>query len=231
VDTLSDEGPGGPGYTPTSHRAVVVAGGELWWGDLPRIGGAVGQVIAADSGVELALQLGLPCDVVIGDLDSASPEALAEAERLGARLDRHPVDKDYTDLELALDLACAGGAQEIVVLGGGGGRTSHFLGNAALLAGDKYADITITWLLPAAEVQVLRAGGTVTINGRSSDLVSLVPVGGGAIGVTTEGLRWPLNEASLSPGTTRGISNELVSATAAVRLTAGTLLVVHERAR
>jgi thiamine pyrophosphokinase len=186
-------------------------------------------VIAADSGVELALQLGLPCGVVIGDLDSAAPEALAEAERLGARIERHPANKDFTDLELALDLACAGGARDIVLLGGAGGRTSHLLGNAQLLGSEKYSSVAIRWLLPHAEIQIARPGRAVTVTGRPGDLVSLIPIGGDAVGVATSGLRWPLHDELLPAGTSRGVSNELLAEMAGVIVAEGTLFVVHER--
>ena len=58
-------------------------------------------VIAADGGLDRAAALGLDVDVVIGDLDSVSAEALAAAEAAGARIVRHPEAKDATDLELA----------------------------------------------------------------------------------------------------------------------------------
>lgn len=221
--------PNNPNPHPGAKRVLVVAGGDPWTGPLPRIGAAIEEVIAADSGVELALELGLPCGVVIGDLDSASPEALAEAERLGARIERHPTDKELTDLELALDLACAHGAREIVVIGGGGGRNSHLLANAGLLASEKYANVLIRWLLPHTEVQIARADKPVPVIGRPGELVSLIPIGGDATGITTGGLQWPLHDDLLPAGSTRGVSNRLLAEIASVAVADGTVLVVHER--
>jgi thiamine pyrophosphokinase len=210
------------------NHAVVVAGGDPWFGPLPRIGPNVTEVIAADSGVDLAIELGLAVSVVIGDMDSASPEALGEAERHGARIERHPEDKDATDLELAMDLACANGATNIVVLGGAGGRMSHFLGIAVLLAGEKYAHIGISWLLPAAEIFVVNRAHPVTVDGSAGDLVSLIPMGADAEGVKSTGLKWVLADDTLSSTATRGISNELVAASAEISVAAGTVLAVHE---
>jgi thiamine pyrophosphokinase len=209
-------------------HAVVVAGGDPCSGPLPRIGPNVTEIIAADSGVDLAIELGLAVSVVIGDMDSASPEALAEAERYGARIERHPEDKDATDLELAMDLACANGATNIVVLGGAGGRMSHLLGIAALLAGEKYAHIGVSWLLPTAEIHVINSSHPVTLDGAAADLVSLIPIGCDAEGIRTTGLRWTLAGDTLSSAATRGISNELVADRAEISVTAGTILVVHE---
>ena len=58
-------------------------------------------VIAADSGLEHAAALGLSVDVLVGDLDSASASAVRAAEAAGVRIERHAVDKEATDLELA----------------------------------------------------------------------------------------------------------------------------------
>ncbi len=60
-------------------------------------------MVAADSGLDLARLLGVPVDLVVGDFDSADPAGVAAAVAAGSRLERHPVDKDATDLELALD--------------------------------------------------------------------------------------------------------------------------------
>ncbi len=60
------------------------------------------------------------------------------------------------------------------------------------------------------------------------DLVSLLATGGPAAGVSTTGLRWPLDDAVLEPGSTRGVSNELTGGRATVTVREGSLLVIHE---
>src|SRR5206468_851156 len=98
---------------------VVVSGGEA-----PAAGAAArvvppgATVIAADHGLDHARALGLEVAVAVGDFDSASSEAIAAAERAGTRVDRHPAEKDATDLELALDAAIALQPDRILVLAG-----------------------------------------------------------------------------------------------------------------
>ena len=77
-------------------------------------------VIAADKGLEHALALGLDVTVAVGDFDSASPEAVAVAEAAGVRIERHPQEKDATDLELALDVALTMSPARILVLAADG---------------------------------------------------------------------------------------------------------------
>src|ERR1700730_8026779 len=95
---------------------VVLCGGpgSLDVADLP----AGATVIAADGGAELAWMLGLSVDLVVGDMDSISAETLAGIERV----ERHAVEKDATDLELALVAALRFEPERVLVLGGGGGR-------------------------------------------------------------------------------------------------------------
>src|SRR5262245_11233616 len=105
-----------------SDMVVVIAGGDpVSSAELPDLPAGT-RVIAADSGVEHALALGLAVDLVVGDFDSASPESVERAAAAGAVIERHPVAKDATDLELALDAAARTGARHIHVLGGHGGR-------------------------------------------------------------------------------------------------------------
>lgn len=204
---------------------IVVTGGDApdraHLADLP----AGALVIAADSGIEHALAVGLHIDVAVGDFDSVSPEALQAAADAGAIVERHPEAKDETDLELALDAAVARGARRIHVLGGHGGRLDHLLGNAVLLASPKYAAVGLVAQMGDARVTVVR--DEATLLGRREDLVTLLAVHGPAVGVITEGLLYPLRDEDLLPGSTRGVSNELTDTHAWIRVRSGVLLAVQ----
>ena len=108
------------------------------------------QVVAADGGVDTALELGLAVTVAVGDFDSVTASGLATVEAAGSRVDRYPEAKDATDLELALDTALALGADRIVVVGDSGGRLDHLLAGLLLLGHERYARIEIDALLGPA---------------------------------------------------------------------------------
>lgn len=203
---------------------VVVAGGGPPHPDVIRDLPADALVIAADSGLIHARALGLPVDAVVGDLDSLDPEALAAAEAAGATVQRHDEAKDQTDLELAMDAAMSSHPDRIVVVGSDGGRLDHLLAGVLLLAAPRYGNAAIEARLGPARVTVVR--GRVTLSGEPGDLVTLVPVGV-AVGVRTEGLLYPLRDEDLHAGTTRGVSNELIAATATVTVADGVLLAVQ----
>jgi thiamine pyrophosphokinase len=211
-----------------TRAAIVLAGGDPVEPDLRTLlpDGAV--VVAADSGLHQAELLGLRVDYVVGDLDSADPAAVERARAAGAVIERHPVDKDATDLELAFDLARDRGAMRITVVGGAGGRLDHFLANVALLASPRFADLEIDARLGDAYVVVVQGGRLPRVmTGAAGSLVTLLPVGGDASGITTIGLQFPLRGATLRPGTSRGLSNVLLGEQASVALDQGTLLVIQ----
>jgi thiamine pyrophosphokinase len=185
-------------------------------------------VVAADSGLHLSAPLGLRVDCIVGDFDSADPALVDTAVAAGATVERHPADKDATDLELALLAAQRAGVARVVVAGGAGGRLDHFLANVALLAHPRFAPIAMSALLGGARITVVRGDGTpVEFDGKPGDAVTLLPIGGDARDVTTHGLQYPLQGGTLGAGTTRGVSNVLVGSSASVQLGTGTLLVVQ----
>lgn len=202
---------------------VVVTGGaalsEAMAGEVP--GGA--YVIAADSGLDHALALGLDVDMVIGDLDSARHLPPPEAE-----LRLFPADKAATDLELALSAALERDPLDILVLGGHGGRFDHHLGNALVLCSPAWADVDVVWVTDQARTHVVRRA--VTVHGSPGDPVSLLAVDGPVTGIVTTGLRWPLDGDTLAFGSSRGVSNQLSAPIARVRVGTGTLLVVQPAA-
>jgi len=213
----------------SQRPAVVVAGGDpIAPTDVEALP-ADALVIAADSGLDAAIANGISVDLVVGDLDSASPQAIERARRAGVPIDQHPIDKDATDLELALAAAVGSGAVEILVLGGYGGRLDHLLANALLLVAPMLDGITVVWRVGRTTVAPARPGVAVELDGEPGDRVSLLPVGGSADGVTTEGLAWPLHEETLHVGSTRGVSNHIDTVPAKVLVERGTVLVIHEQ--
>ncbi len=202
---------------------VVVAGGHASPASIPELP-ADATVIAADGGVDRALALGLHINLAIGDFDSVTPEGLAAAEAAGTRIERHPVAKDATDLELALDEAISHDPARIVVLGSGGGRLDHLVGSLLLLGSERYASAEIDAYLGSAVVHIVR--DTRDLAGAPGEVVSLVPLHGSAV-VTTRGLTYPLVAETLGAGSTRGVSNLFATETASVTVERGAIAVIR----
>lgn len=189
-------------------------------------------VVAADGGARHAMPLGVRVDRWVGDGDSIEPAALAELAEAGVDVRRSPVDKDESDTELAVLAAIGAGAGSLTILGALGGiRVDHALSNVALLQHPALAG-RAAWLYDehAVRLSLIEAAGrpvTRAAAGRAGDLVSLVPLGQSALGVTTEGLRFALAGEALELGRTRGVSNVRTRAVAHITLESGRLLVIE----
>ena len=177
-------------------------------------------MIAADEGIDNARSLGIQVDLLVGDLDSASPAARSTARTV----ERHPIDKDETDLELALSAALAAGMGSVTVVGTIGGRVDHAIGNMLVVAADRWADLRIDLRIDGARAWVVR--DRVEVRGTVENLVSLLAVGGQATGVTTTGLAWALTDGVLEPGVGLGLSNRMAASTATVAVGSGVVIAL-----
>lgn len=205
----------------TSDVVLIMAGGEATSpetsADLPR----PDLVVAADSGYDAAVELGYPVDVLVGDMDSIQSTDIPD----GVVVERHPVDKEATDLELALELVSREAPSRVVVVGGSGGRLDHELAVAALLCSDRWTEIDeIDWRSDRGWAHVVRRRRM--LHGDAGATVTLLAVGGEATGVTTRGLKWNLDGDKLAPGSTRGVSNVMSGPVTDIRVDDGVLLVV-----
>ncbi len=204
---------------------VVVAGGDPPHPDSVLAVPLGARVIAADRGLDHALALGLEVTAAIGDFDSASPEAIARAERAGTRIERYPTDKNATDLELALDAALELGPSGILLLAGDGGRLDHLLSTLLLLGSPRYAGVQLDAFIGQARVHVIRR--ELEIGGEPGELVSLFALHGPAESVHTEGLVYALAGETFEPGSSRGVSNVFAAHTARIGLERGALLAIR----
>jgi thiamine pyrophosphokinase len=187
-------------------HALIFANGELQApADWQARAAKANLIIAADGGAAHCRALGLLPDVLIGDLDSLSPELRAELEEQRVRFETHPAQKDQTDFELAVLHAKETGADEVTVLAGLGRRWDHSLANLLLAAQPQFAQLQIAFLQGEQRLHIMR--GASKLAAKSGERVSLLPLAGDAAGITTYGLTYPLQSETLQLGSSRGVSN------------------------
>lgn len=211
-------------------RAVIFASGRLSHPDLDREHLRPDDwLIAADGGARHCQALALTPATIIGDFDSLAPDELREYERAGVEIISHPTRKDETDLELALRHALRREAGEVLILGGLGQRWDQSLANLLLAGASGLESLHLRLIDGPQEVLPLRGGQSIELKGRPGDTVSLIPLAGDALGVTTRGLEYPLSDSRLPFGATLGVSNVLTADSAHVSLAEGLLLcmIIH----
>lgn len=197
----------------------------------------VGLVVAADGGARHAATLGLTLDAWVGDGDSLDADGLTALRASGVPMLLASPDKDESDTELAVREAIARGADGVVIVGGlGGNRIDHALANIGLLAMTELLDRAAALLDARSRITLVRAPGADgapvfrPLPGRVGDLVSLLPLGDGANGITTAGLTYSLSDEPLPAGPARGLSNVRAASDASVTLRSGLLLIVESPA-
>jgi thiamine pyrophosphokinase len=206
-------------------KAVIVANGlleqniSLLPGDL---------LIAADGGTHHCLEQGLIPSIVIGDLDSLNTDDIEKLKKSGTEIIEYPTRKDFTDLELALQYALELEIDEILILAALGARWDQTIAN--ILLPTALGNKKIRLMDGNQEFFFLNGQGKLEIYGKSGDTLSLIPLAREACGITTENLEYPLKEEDLHFGSTRGISNVMLSEHASITLTKGILLciLIHE---
>jgi len=184
-------------------------------------------IIAADGGTHHAFALGRMPDVVIGDLDSVTKEEIAKIKQNNVDIILFPRDKNETDLELAIQHALTLSLEQIIIVGALGARLDQTLGNISLLNSTQSS--TADLRLDDGVEEVFFCHSKSNIQGRSGDIISLIPWQDEVTGVLTTGLKWPLQSETLYPQKTRGISNEMLSDTAIIQIKSGLLLIIHRR--
>ncbi len=218
------------------QRIIILANGEL--PDVNKARSLIhtsDYIICADGGTRHALSLRVQPNLIIGDLDSAEPGALQKFKSDGVNIELFPRDKNETDLELAINHAIELKPEQIIIIAALGGRLDQTLANITLLT-----DVRLSTLghgsgqafdvrLDDGMEEVFLCRDQVEVHGKIGDIVSLVPWQGAVTNIQTKNLKWTLNNETLHPDKTRGISNEMSSDAASISIGSGLLLIVHRR--
>lgn len=203
------------------REAVLVfprASAQLVRANLPKDA----YVVAIDAGAETLRALGVRPDLLVGDMDSVSPETLAALEAEGVRIERHPTAKRDTDAALAY--AHVQDAERVLFLGPGGGRADHALANLHLLVA---ADGKARAVDADARTWIVTPTRPLALDLPIGALLSILPFDQVATGIAYEGLAYPLHDATMHPGDPYGISNVAAAPTQRIALRAGRLVVIQ----
>lgn len=206
-------------------RAVIFANGTFEEPEQARdMLRADDLIIAVDGGTLYAWEVGVDPGLVVGDLDSLTAEEQQRLESSGVEVSDFPARKDQTDLELALHRAVSEGVSGILIFGALGGRLDQTIANLLLLTLPELSGVDLRIVDGNQEAFVVH--DEALIEGQPGDTVSLIPLGGDAVGITSGGLEWALDDDRLHYGSTRGVSNVLTVEEASVGVRQGLLLCV-----
>lgn len=181
-------------------------------------------IIAADGGAAHCAALDILPAILLGDFDSIDPELLQRMENKGVNIQRFDAKKDETDLELALLHVKDKNIEEVIIFGGIGSRWDQSLASMLLPANVLFQSLSITFWDRGQRLFLI--DDVALFHAQPGTLVSLIPIGGHAIGVHTRWLQYPLINEPLYLGSTRGVSNVMLNKKAEVSVQHGLLLCV-----
>jgi thiamine pyrophosphokinase len=184
-------------------------------------------LLAADGGAAFLARVGLVPQAVVGDFDSLDESIAGALAEQGVEFVRHPVRKDVTDGELAVEEALRRGAGELL-LAGATGALDHTLGHLAILRRLAARAIAARLVAPDLAVTVLVAPAEVVLAAPAGVRVSLAPAGSDAT-VTLEGFDYPLACGTLPADACLGLGNHvLAGGEARIRVHDGAVVALVE---
>lgn len=186
-----------------------------------RDAGAYDFVIAVDAGFSSLEAIGVEPDMAVGDFDSLGYLPIC------SRISRHPVKKDESDMELALDKAVSEGFDAVVVYGALSRRLDHTIANLQLFARYSENDIRVTGIGDTFAVRLVSGPDSFDLPPCERGTVSVLSASATARGVVETGMLYSLDDEDLTNRTSRGVSNELTGEPASVAVKEGTLYVFY----
>lgn len=207
-------------------KCVIIANGDLeYTSDIVNRIKMAGLIICADGGARHLRAMRITPHVMIGDFDSIHPDDQAFFNRQKVKTLPFPAKKNHTDSDLCLSWAIDNNATDVTLLGATGTRLDHTLSNIFLLKKLDRENIPARVINHNNEIHMVTK--YLELNGNKGDILSLVPITQQVTGVTLKGLEYPLVNATMTMGSSLGISNSFKDTTASIRVKNGILIVTR----
>ena len=205
-------------------RAFIYTGGTVRAEFITEHPKADDLCIAADQGYHTAKALGERIDLLLGDFDSIGSVPGDE----GMEIQRVPAEKDYTDTQLAVEIAIDRGAEEIIIIGGLSGRLDHTLSTLAILEDLNTRGVYCTVTDGQNRARYMKS--TSTLIARSPyKYLSLIAADEVVKGVDIEGCKYPLKKATLRRSHQFAVSNEITGNVAFISVKKGGVFIIESR--
>lgn len=182
-------------------------------------------VICADGGLEKAKSYGILPDIIIGDFDSVKPSVLKQYESHNIPIKKFAAEKDFTDMEIAVEFAVSKGYNNMILTGASGTRLDHTLGNIMLMEKYYKIGVHITIIDNNNEMKIISDNSELIIEFKDGYYISIIPVTDFIQGLTLVGFKYPLNNVNVQRGSTLCISNQISDNKGIITLSKGTAIV------
>lgn len=206
-------------------KCIVIGAGDLTMGELALQEGD--YVIAVDGGLSYCGILAVEPDMIIGDFDSLSEQEKLAVESLKTQVPERimelPVEKDDTDMLAALKYGLELGYRDFRICAGTGGRFDHTLANIQCLLYLKNHG-AVGYLVDGTGMMLVIQNEAIHLNQNIEGYLSLFSLGKETRGVTIKGMKYPLDDYTLTNDFPIGISNEFIGEEAEISVKDGELV-------
>jgi len=185
------------------------------------------NLIGVDSGGNFLRKSGIIPDYLVGDFDSIEKESLEYFKDTKCKILEYPKDKDFTDTELALELAVRLESNQIIFLGSTGTRLDHVLGNMGLLRACVKSGIEA--FIKDENNSIMMTDKSLTIHAEPGTTFSLQAFSEAVENLTLKDARYPLNNYNLQIGDPLTISNKFLGNSVDITFSKGLLMVMYSR--
>ncbi len=204
-------------------KAFIYTGGKIFPEAITEHPKGDDLCIAADSGYANALALGEHPSILLGDFDSFEGELPRDV-----KIQKVAAEKDFTDTQLAVKVALEAGADDIVIVGGLDGRLDHTLSNICILAGLSSARVHA--VITDGRNRIRYLNSTSTLIARSQfKYLSVIAISEKLKGVSIEGCKYPLKNATILKSNQYAVSNEILGNCALISVRKGECYIIESR--
>lgn len=180
-------------------------------------------VICADGGYDVAVKYKIKPDFIVGDFDSTKLKIDENLKNIKVL----PIEKDVTDTMYAAFVGLKLGYRDFIMVGClGGNRYDHTMANYNVMLFIANKGGSAVMVEDKSSAFLLR-GRKLRLSQMKGDIISVFPFGTNACTVSYSGLKYPMDEETLVMGDNlMGVSNEIISDIAEIKVHAGCALII-----
>jgi thiamine pyrophosphokinase len=167
-------------------------------------------------------------DYILGDFDSIDKKVLEKYKTQKIKINELKPEKDFTDTEEAINLAIKLKSSEFVIIGAIGTRIDHVLANINVLKIALDNNIKAQIINEHNEIELINNELIIEKNNLYK-YISIMPLTTQVEGITITGMKYPLENYTLTIGNSLGVSNEQIEKTAKIKVKDGILIVIKSR--
>lgn len=207
-------------------RILIFASGSLSINTLLQITPA-DFIIGVDRGAYWLIKNNIIPDISIGDFDSVTQKEFNTIKSKSKEIITYSTNKDFTDLELAVNKAISLQPKSIEIYGSLGTRLDHSLASIQLL--EKLLKNNIPTTITNDTNKCIICDSIIKIKkDKNYKYLSILPVSK-HVTISISGCKYPLNKAKITRSISLCVSNEIVSGSATITIHRGLALIILSR--